>query len=89
MKLISSADTLGFLCASAPRPWIKRMLSRSNLGKVLVPVPPKADQDALIDRLGELSAQVEEVAALQTTKLTHFAELKQSLLARAFAGELV
>lgn len=26
MKLISSADTLGFLCKSAPRPWVKRML---------------------------------------------------------------
>jgi hypothetical protein len=26
MKLISSADTLNFLCKSAPRPWVKRML---------------------------------------------------------------
>jgi len=26
MKLISSADTLNFLCKNAPRPWVKRML---------------------------------------------------------------
>ena len=26
MKLISSSDTLQFLCKSAPRPWVKRML---------------------------------------------------------------
>ena len=52
------------------------------------PFPPKAIQLSIVERLGGLSEQVQAMEALYGDKLIALTSLKQSLLHRAFTGEL-
>jgi type I restriction enzyme, S subunit len=63
-------------------------ISRTNLGLIPVPVPPLPEQTRIIAHLDALSAETRRLAALYESKLSALAELKKSLLHRAFAGEL-
>lgn len=53
------------------------------------PFPPKEVQLDIVARLGSLSERVQVMETLYTDKLIALDDLKQSLLQRAFAGELV
>ncbi len=48
-----------------------------------------AAQKLLADRLAEISFEVQKLSGIYERKLSALAELKQSLLARAFSGELI
>lgn len=59
-----------------------------DLKQLELRVPPLASQDALADRLDAAQSYVEQLQANYSTKLDALTALKQSLLQRAFAGEL-
>ena len=65
MKLISSADTLNFLCKSAPRPWVKRMLKWMIYAGELAPYFTRGKIIPFTNVLGVL-LQVEELALLES-----------------------
>jgi type I restriction enzyme S subunit len=56
--------------------------------QVSFPYPPLANQKAIVQKLDALSAETRRLEAVYQRKLAALAELKQSLLQRAFAGEL-
>lgn len=63
-------------------------ISRSQLARVEVPVPNLTDQKAVLAALQKLRCEIDTLESSLTRKLADLAELKQSLLARAFSGEL-
>jgi type I restriction enzyme S subunit len=46
------------------------------------------EQDSVVAKAEALSSQIEELESLYRQKLSALAELKQSILQKAFAGEL-
>lgn len=63
-------------------------ISRSNLGTIAIPVPPDEDQSTLLVQLDELAALVYSFEEAQRHKLSALGRLKQSLLHRAFTGDV-
>jgi type I restriction enzyme S subunit len=64
-------------------------ISRSNLGTVKVPVPPMIDQERLLAELNEIADLVGSFEAVQRQRIATFGRLKQSILHRAFTGDLI
>lgn len=63
-------------------------LSSGAMKKLPLLLPPIDDQEPLINRLNELSNISQRLEALYQQKLDALDELKQSLLQKAFSGEL-
>lgn len=64
-------------------------ITRQSLAPSVIAFPPQIEkQERLADAIEELVAETRAYKALLHRKLTLLAELKQSLLARAFSGEL-
>lgn len=63
-------------------------LSINDLRILPIPVPPLSEQLSIVARLDALSAETQRLESLYQQKIAALAELKQSLLQRAFAGEL-
>lgn len=63
-------------------------ISREDVLATQLPMHDWKTQDGIAERIQEIRDQVDGVRAMQARKLALLAELKQSLLARAFAGEL-
>ncbi|ROT96190.1 restriction endonuclease subunit M [Marinobacter sp. R17] len=59
-----------------------------SLGRLQVPLPPKVDAEYWVLKFGELHEKVQGVEMLYQQKLNALVELKQSLLQKAFSGEL-
>ncbi len=55
---------------------------------VLIPVPPLAEQRAIVARLDVLSAETKKLEGIYEQKIAALEELKKSVLARAFEGEM-
>jgi type I restriction enzyme S subunit len=53
-----------------------------------IPFPPLTDQQLIVRRLDALRDEVQKLEAVYQKKIDNFAELKKSVLGRAFAGEL-
>ena len=53
------------------------------------PLPPKAEQQEIVKRTNELFAFADQVEARYLKAKTHVDRLTQSILAKAFRGELV
>tara|TARA_R110002072_G_scaffold150788_3_gene299382 strand:+ start:355 stop:1575 length:1221 start_codon:yes stop_codon:yes gene_type:complete len=60
----------------------------SKLGELTVPVPPVSTQREVISRLEEIRDQAARLAGSYGGKLQDLDDLRQSLLQKAFAGEL-
>jgi len=58
------------------------------LKKYKILVPPQAELMQILNKLDALHSECRKLAELYETKLTALAELKQSLLQKAFASEL-
>ncbi|QEG40437.1 EcoKI restriction-modification system protein HsdS [Roseimaritima ulvae] len=59
------------------------------LGRFSLPIPPRsADIESLCDKFDDLRQKTEDLAALYTQKLAALDELKQSILQKAFTGQL-
>ncbi len=63
-------------------------LSNTSLSNLRVSVPPLKEQDKILIELDSLSSATAELEALYDNKLLSLSELKQSVLQKAFAGEL-
>ncbi len=59
-----------------------------DLRKITLEVPPLDVQKDLLEKLGNISAEVECLASINARKAVALAELKQAILHKAFAGEL-
>jgi type I restriction enzyme S subunit len=64
-------------------------LNQKALNSIPIPIVPNvAEQKRITTQLDALSAETQRLASLYQQKLTALAELKKSLLHRAFSGEL-
>lgn len=63
-------------------------LNQGALNKILVPMPPLERQKEIVESLHHLHIEAQNLRMLFERKILLLAELKQSLLARAFSGEL-
>jgi type I restriction enzyme S subunit len=59
-----------------------------SLRHLKIPVPPLSTQQAIVEKLDALSEETKALEAIYERKQSALAELKQSLLQKAFAGEL-
>ncbi len=67
--------------------------ARANLSlgffrSLQIPLPPIGIQEATVLKLTEISSEIQRIEAIYQQKLTALTELKQSLLQKAFSGEL-
>lgn len=67
---------------------IKNVASVKVLKKIDVPLPNISAQDKIVSRLDDFSQQTQHLETIYQQKLTALSELKQSILQKAFAGEL-
>ena len=63
-------------------------LNQGILSQVPVPFPPLTEQRAIVTKLDALSAKTKRLEAVYQRKLSALEELRQSVLQKAFAGEL-
>jgi type I restriction enzyme S subunit len=66
----------------------RKRISRSKLGLVQIPIAPLAEQQRIVARLNNLSAETQRLASLYQRKLAALDALKKSLLHQAFSGTL-
>ena len=58
------------------------------LNNLRIPLPPLTEQIIIVEKLDALSEETKRLEAIYQRKLDALAELKQSLLQRAFTGQL-
>lgn len=63
-------------------------LSIADLRSMPVPVPPRSEQDKISQRINLIREETQRLEAVYRQKLEALTELKQSILQKAFAGEL-
>jgi type I restriction enzyme S subunit len=63
-------------------------LTGETLSKLEIPVPPKSEIEAYVKKISAIRDETNDLAANESAKLDALSELKTSLLAQAFAGEL-
>ena len=63
-------------------------LNQKSLNAIIVPVPPIAEQAGIVGAIERLQAGVERVQKVYSQKLARLAELKKSILQKAFTGGL-
>jgi type I restriction enzyme S subunit len=65
-----------------------RNLNIDLVRSVQVPIPPLPEQARIVENIEELGVEAQRLKSSYQQKLTALAELKQSLLQKAFSGEL-
>ena len=66
-----------------------RLSSPAKIGEVVVSFPISvAEQGAIVSKLNDLTSETHRLESLYQHKLTTLADLKQSLLHKAFSGAL-
>lgn len=71
--------------------WTGARMPRANMNQVLefdISVPSATEQQKIVQQLDELQAQTKKLEQIYTQKLQDLDELKQSILKKAFNGEL-
>jgi len=68
--------------------WVKPGINRNNVYSIAVIIPSIDEQKIIIEKLDTLATKTKHLEALYQQKLAALAELKQSLLQQAFAGDL-
>jgi type I restriction enzyme S subunit len=63
-------------------------LNQKALNSITIPVPSADEKRIIVDKLDEIVAGKDQLSKIYQQKLTALAELKQSLLQKAFSGEL-
>ncbi|MGD1979463.1 MAG: restriction endonuclease subunit S [Akkermansiaceae bacterium] len=66
----------------------RQAITKAQIQSFRVALPPLNKQKSIVQKLDALSAETRRLEAVYQRKLAALAELKQSLLQRAFAGEL-
>jgi len=67
----------------------REFLSLTNLKTILLPLPPLAEQHEIVRRVDALFEIADALEARYQTAKSHVDRLRQSILAKAFLGELV
>lgn len=68
---------------------IKPGINRNKVYKLEIPLPPLPEQKKIVDYLDALREKVDKLKQLQQEQLAEFKELKNSILDKAFKGELI
>ncbi len=68
--------------------WLQRV-TKEYAKEYQLPLPPLSTQKAIVEELDELQKVITELKTHYTTQLEQYDELRNSLLAQAFKGELV
>lgn len=63
-------------------------LNQGRLREIPIPLPPIHEQERIIAIVDDLYGEARRLESIYQQKLTSFSELKQSLLQKAFSGEL-
>ncbi len=63
-------------------------LNQKQLNSIPVPFPPQIQQQQIVEKLDELAVETQRLEAIYQRKLAALNELKQSILQKAFTGEL-
>ena len=63
-------------------------LNQGSLREIPIPLPPLEEQKRIVFQLDKMSTEYNSLEALYTIKLQDISDLRQSLLQKAFAGEL-
>ncbi len=63
-------------------------LSAKQITEISLPLPPLSEQKQMVDQLDQLSSATRNLEAIYQQKLDALNELKQSILQRAFSGDL-
>lgn len=66
----------------------RQAITKAQIQSLEVAFPALIDQDSVVDHATELQVETRKLATIANQKLTALTELKQSLLQKAFAGEL-
>jgi type I restriction enzyme S subunit len=67
---------------------IQNVASVKILKEISIPYPPLPEQRAIVAKLDALSAETKKLEAIYQQKLANLEELKQSVLRKAFRGEI-
>lgn len=67
---------------------VQKIINTSIIKELIIPLPPIREQQELVKKLGILSQETKKLEAIYTQKLADLEELKKSILAKAFNGEL-
>ncbi len=65
-----------------------KSLNQGMLSALEIPIAPISVQKSLVEKLESLSEESQRLESIYRQKLAHLTELKQSILKKAFAGEL-
>jgi len=63
-------------------------LNQKALNSIPIPIPPMDEQELIVSKADALAEKTEQLEAVYRQKLTAVDELKQSMLQKAFSGEL-
>ena len=85
--MLMSREFTNYAIAGSDRAGMPKV-NRDHLFRYKVWLPPIAEQKRLADKLDAISAKCKGLEAIYQQKLACLAALKQSLLQKAFAGEL-
>jgi type I restriction enzyme S subunit len=97
IREFSAAFVYHWLCTTTAVAWMKGQsrevarptLNLEQLQTIPVPLPPLPEQQQIVRRVDELLALADEVEARHGKAKQYVDNLKQSILAKAFRGELV
>ena len=64
-------------------------LAKGALESIVIPLPALSEQKRIVTELDQLSAESQRLGNAYRRKIVRFAELKQSMLHKAFSGELM
>ena len=67
---------------------VVKNISSSLVKKAVLPIPPISQQHNIVENIERLSVETQRLEAICQQKLTALNELKQSILQKAFTGEL-
>jgi type I restriction enzyme S subunit len=68
---------------------IKPGISRNKVYELQIPLPPLSEQKKIVAYLDNLREKIEKLKQLQQKQLEELTELKNSILEKAFTGELI
>jgi type I restriction enzyme S subunit len=66
----------------------RQAITKVQLQEFVIHYPPLKEQQSIVAKLNALSAETKKLEAIYTQKLADLEELKKSILAKAFNGEL-
>ena len=67
----------------------RQRISRKNLGEILFPIPPLADQQRIVAKLDAAFAEIDEAIGLAEAKTAEIKQLQTALLSKSLSEEAV